>query len=72
MRPDPDGEHPTPPSPEEIAATRRGYREEIHKNRNQSTVSVQIARRMERASRTMLDAANEMLAEVQRNRERIH
>lgn len=60
------------PSEEEIAAVRKGYRDEIHKNRNNITVSVQIARRMQRASKTMLDAANEMVEEIQKTRERIH
>jgi hypothetical protein len=64
--------HVEPPSQEEIDETRKRWRDEIHKNRNNLTVSVQIARRMERASNTMLEAANEMVAEMQKGRERIH
>jgi hypothetical protein len=60
------------PNQEEAEAVRQGWREAIHKNRNNLTASVQIARRIQRASQTMLDAATEMANEIQKSRERLH
>jgi hypothetical protein len=60
------------PAPEEIDAAHKAYRAAIHRNRNQMTISVQIARRMERISRTALNAADELVTEIQKARERVH
>ncbi len=68
----PDHEHNSRPSPEELAEARKGWRDAIHSNRNNMTVSVQIARLLERSSKTMLAAADEMVAEMQKSRERLH
>jgi hypothetical protein len=65
----PDQSSVEPPDPDEINETRKWWREAIHTSRNQMTISVQIGRRMQRASETALKAANEMVAEIQKNRE---
>lgn len=57
---------------EAIAEARRKWREPIHTYRNRLMASFAIARKLERASENAVGAAQDMIADIQKMRERVH